>query len=125
MAFDADSLGKMTEALGVLQEFCPKLFYTGFWNKEGAWRRIDTGEEMSGWSKWSAGSIYNDCATIETDEDIASGTFTKDNCQKKSCPICVFTDFPSLLQMRGVPLDHNIDTFYHLLNTSYMVGQSR
>ena len=123
VAYDSDSLDKISTALTIIQESCPKLFYTGHWNK-GGWRRIDTGEELT-WVTWSPGSIYNECATVESDEDIASGTFTKDNCQKKSCPVCVFQTWPSLMQLRGVSLEYNVDTFYHLINTSLMIGQSR
>ena len=123
VAYDANSLEEMLQSVDLIGKDCPVEIYTGYWKKEGKWVSIDKGEEMK-WAKWSKYSPFESCATIPKNEP-EPGTFTGNHCEVKSCPVCYFEHWPSLMMMKGVSLDHNIDTFYYLLNQTHLIGQSK
>ena len=60
----------------------------GYWFKEGAWRSVLTGEEL-GWASFGPESTYSSCATVDTVFSPGMGTFKKDHCQTRTCPVCL------------------------------------
>ena len=55
---------------------------------------------------------------------MSAGLLLKDNCKFELCPVCMFSDFPVDLQLRGVCLDSQVDKFYVLHNSTELHGHS-
>ena len=51
-----------------------------------------------------------------------AGLLLKDNCKFELCPVCMFSDFPVDLQLRGVCLESQVDKFYVLHNSTELHG---
>ena len=47
-----------------------------------------TGEEL-GWASFGPESTYSSCATVDTVFSPALGTFKRDHCQTRTCPVCL------------------------------------
>ena len=59
------------------------------------------------------------------DKDFAKekASFSSENCVYEACPICFFKQWPSEIQIEGVPDTCNIDSFFFLPNATSMVGR--
>ena len=68
---------------------------------------------------------YNSCVTIDMDKDFKAekASFSSENCVYEACPICFFKQWPSEIQIEGVPDTCNIDSFFFLPNATSMVGR--
>ena len=50
-------------------------------------------------------------------------SFQSENCVEKTCPICLFKQWPAELLIRGIPQSCNLDSFFYLPNATSMIGQ--
>ena len=122
VAWDIDNIQAMKKSReDTDNDDCTESFFSGFWNK-GGWRDANNGVHLT-WDNWSEiKSSYNDCAIV--DEKLK---FKKYPCQSELCPICLFSNWPSELQLRGMSLKQTdtLDTGYYLMNSSHLIGKSR
>ena len=122
VAWDIDNLQAMKKSREETNnDDCPESFFSGFWNKDG-WKDANNGAKLT-WDNWSEiQSSYNGCAIVDV-----KMKFKKNICELELCPICLFSNWPSELQLRGMSLNQTdtVDTGYYLINSSHLIGKSR
>ena len=122
VAWDIDNLQAMKKSSEETNnDDCPESFFSGFWNKDG-WKDANNGAKLT-WDNWSEiQSSYNGCAIVDV-----KMKFKKNICELELCPICLFSNWPSELQLRGMSLNQTdtVDTGYYLINSSHLIGKSR
>ena len=60
---------------------------------------------------------------MDKDFQTERASFQSENCVEKTCPICLFKQWPSELQIRGIPQSCDLDSFYYLPNATSLIGQ--
>ena len=96
----------------------------GYWFQDGEWKSVKTGEVLK-WASFGVESTYSSCATIDKIFTEEEGKFKRDQCNTKTCPVCYFKDWPSVLKLRGVCKSAKADSFYYLMNHTNILGTSR